>query len=108
MIAPLESILQAVLQLRIARHAILPLLPALLCPAVIVVPVVIPQGGLLLYLARRVYLLIHAATALRVNTRLEGRSSRSAPVCTVVEDLWVNAKLEGGRAPVRGRRLSIA
>ena len=51
---------------------------------------------------------IHAVIAPLVGTRPEGRSSRSAPVYTVEEDLWVTAKLEGGRVPVRARRLSIA
>ena len=79
-IVPLEFILQAVLQLRIARHAILPLLN--LCPVVFVKLVVSPQGGRLLQLARAANAcpLFHAASVMLADSQREGRSKLDAPV----------------------------
>ena len=71
-IAPLESILQAVLQLRIARHAILPLLS--LFPVVFVKLVASPQGERLLQVvqAAPAFPHFHADSVKRVDSRREG------------------------------------
>ena len=51
--------------------------------------------------------IIHAATALQVDSRLEGLSNRNAPVYTVeVEDPLASARLEG--TLLRGPRPSLA
>ncbi len=54
------------------------------------------QGVPLWRLARRACPRIHVATALQVDSRLEGLSNRNAPVYTVeVEDPLASARLEG-------------
>ena len=79
-IVPLEFILQAVLRLPIARHAIPPLLN--LCPVVFVKLVVTLQGGRLLQLVRAANAcpLFHVACVMQADSRREGRNKLDAPV----------------------------
>ena len=101
-IVPLGFILQVVLQLQIAGHAILLLLN--LCLAVFVQLDASPQEGQLIQLAQAAaaFHLIHVASALRVDSRREGRCKSDAQLWQLeVEGQLAIAKLEGTRLMVQ-------